>query len=267
MPPARAARCSGISTRRTSDSAPAGTSLQLSGDAEPTNGDERCWPAGFTPRKICASKPPTRPKRARRGAVAPRRRRHLRLGPPLLLRGPQRQLRRARAADSRSRGSAVVAGVGAGVTRVKVGDKVAGQPVACVRPLRLLPRRPRATVPQDALPRQRQPLPARAGHVQRIFRHGRAAVLSRGRRHLAGRARVRRAAGGGAARGQSRRRSDRQVGADHRRRHDRLRDGHGGAARRRAQDHGIRHSRPAARAGEAKWAPMRRCAPIARRKR
>ena len=53
--------------------------------------------------------------------------------------------------------SAVVAAVGAGVTRVKVGDKVAVSPVARVRPLRLLPRGPRAAVREHALPRQRQP--------------------------------------------------------------------------------------------------------------
>ena len=45
------------------------------------------------------------------------------------------------------------------------------------------------------------------------------------RRHLARRARVRGAAGGGAARGEPRRRPAGQVGADHRRRHDRLPDG------------------------------------------
>ena len=40
--------------------------------------------------------------RAGRGAAAPGRGRHLRLRPPLLLRGPQRQLRHPRAADSRA---------------------------------------------------------------------------------------------------------------------------------------------------------------------
>ena len=69
----------------------------------------------------------------------------------------------------------------------------------------------------------------------------------------------------GAARGQPRRRSARQVGADHRRRHDRLRHGAGGAARRRAQDHRHRRSRPPARAGAATSAPTRRCAPTATR--
>ena len=61
--------------------------------------------------------------------------------------------------------SATVAAIGAGVTRVKVGRQGRGQPVARLRPLRLLPRGPRAALPQHALPRQRQPLPARAGHV------------------------------------------------------------------------------------------------------
>ena len=85
-------------------------------------------------------------------------RRHLRLGSALLLRGPQRQLRRARAADPGARGvRAWSPRVGAGVTRVKVGDKVAVSPVARMRPLRLLPRGPRAAVREHALPRQREP--------------------------------------------------------------------------------------------------------------
>ena len=53
-----------------------------------------------------------------------------------------------------------------------------GLAVARLRPLRLLPRRPRAPVHRHALPRQREPLPARAGHVPGILRDGRAAVLS-----------------------------------------------------------------------------------------
>ena len=75
-----------------------------------------------------------------------------------------------------------------------------GVAVACVRPLRILPRGPRAAVLEHALPRQREPVPACAGHVPGVFRDGRAAVLSGRRRHLARRARVRRAAGGGPAR-------------------------------------------------------------------
>ena len=127
-----------------------------------------------------------------------------------------------------------------------------GVAVACVRTLRLLPRGTRAPVHADALPRQREPLPACAGDVPGIFRDGRAPMLSGRRRHLARRARVRRAARRGAARRQSRRRPPRQVGADHRRGDHRLRDRAGGAARGRAQGHGDRRARPAAVAGESR---------------
>ncbi len=124
-----------------------------------------------------------------------------------------------------------------------------GQPVARVRPLRLLPAGPRAAVHEHEVPRQREPLPARAGNVPGILRDGRAAVLSGHRRRLARRARVRRAAGRRAARRQSRRRSPRQVGADHRRRHDRLPHRDGGAPCRRGAGHRQRRPRPAAREG------------------
>ena len=53
----------------------------------------------------------------------------------------------------------------------------------------------------------------------------------------------------GAARRQARRRSRRQVGADHGRRHDRLPHGDRGAPRRREIGDRVRHPRPAARAG------------------
>ena len=61
--------------------------------------------------------------------------------------------------------SAVVAAIGAGVTRVKVGDKVADVAVARLRPLRLLPRGPRAPLPQMRFLGSASLLSARAGHV------------------------------------------------------------------------------------------------------
>ena len=130
--------------------------------------------------------------------------------------------------------SAMVAAVGSGRDAREGGGQGRGEPVACLRPVRLLPRGPRAALPEDALPRQRQPVPARAGHVQRVLRHGRAAVLSRSGRRHAGRTRVRGAARRGAARGQARRRSRRQDGAHHRGGHDRLPDRDRRAPRRRA---------------------------------
>ena len=42
--------------------------------------------------------------------------------------------------------SGVVAAVGAGVTRVEARRQGGGEPVACMRPLRLLPRGPRAAL-------------------------------------------------------------------------------------------------------------------------
>ncbi len=90
--------------------------------------------------------------------------------------------------------SATVAAIGAGRHAGQGRRQRGGEPVARLRPVRLLPRGPRAALPQDALSRQREPLSARAGHVQRVLRDGRAAVLSRGGRRDAGRARVRRAA-------------------------------------------------------------------------
>ena len=75
--------------------------------------------------------------------------------------------------------SAVVAGIGAGVTRVKVGDKVAVSPShACGRCDYCREGREQLCF-ADALPRQREPLPARPGHVPGILRDGRAPVLSR----------------------------------------------------------------------------------------
>ncbi len=159
--------------------------------------------------------------------------------------------------------SAVVAGVGDGVTRVKVGDKVA------VSPSHACGRCEYCREGREHLCSQMRFLgsASRFPHVQGMFqeylRDGRAAVLSGRRRHLARRARVRRAARRRPARRQPRRRPARQVGADHRRRHDRLRHRDGGAARRRAQGHGHRRARPAAGAGEARRRGRRRCAPIA----
>ncbi len=131
-----------------------------------------------------------------------------------------------------------------------------GQPVARLRALRLLPRGTRAPLPQHALSRQREPVSARAGHVLRILRDGRAPVLSGRRRRVARRARVRRAARGRAARGQPRRRPARQVGADHRRRHDRLPHRDRRAARRRD----ARSPCPTCSTGRspprARWAPI-----------
>ena len=152
--------------------------------------------------------------------------RHLRLRPPLLLRGPQRQLRRARAAHSRatrrrpwSPRSARASRASRSATRWPCRRRMRAGAASYCREGR------EQLCIEHALSRQREPVPARAGHVPGIFRHGRAAVLSGRRRHLARRARVRRAAGGRPARRQPRRRPARQVGADHRRRHDRLRHG------------------------------------------
>ena len=180
----------------------------------PNEGANSCWLAEFTPRKICGSKPSTRPKSVPARCCCGS--------------APAASADRTSTITSTARNgsfvvreplipgheaSATVAAVGPGRHARQGGRQGRGEPVACLRPVRLLPRRPRAALPEDALPRQRQPLPARAGHVQRVLRDGRAAVLSRcGRRH-AGRARVRGAARGGAARGQARRRSRRQVGA------------------------------------------------------
>ena len=158
----------------------------------------------------------------RRGAAAARRRRHLRLRPALLLRGPQRQLRRSRAADPRPRGVRRRRGGRPGRHAREERRQGRGLAVACLRPLRRLPRGPRAAVLEHALPRQREPVPARAGNVPGVLRDGRAPVLSGGRRRHARRARVRRAARGRPALGQPRRRPVRQVGARHRRRDDRL---------------------------------------------
>ena len=80
------------------------------------------------------------------------------------------------------------------------------------------------------------------------IRDGRAPVLSRRRRRFAGRARVRRTARGRAPRGPSRRRSARQVGTGHRRRHDRMPQRHRRPARRRRGGHRERRPRsPAVR--------------------
>ena len=62
---------------------------------------------------------------------------------------------------------------------------------------------------------------------------------------------------------QPRRRSPRQVGADHRRRHDRLPDGDGRAPRRRAQDHRHATSSIGRSRRRSRSAPTGRCAPTA----
>ncbi len=100
--------------------------------------------------------------------------------------------------------SATVAAIGPGVTRVKVGDKVA------VSPSHACGRCDYCREGREHLCRNMRFLgsaslfPHVQGMFQRILRDGRAPVLSgRGRRH-AGRARLRRAAGGRAARRQSR---------------------------------------------------------------
>ena len=199
---------------------------------------------------------------ARPGADPPRRRGHLRFRPALLLRRPQRQLRRSRAADSRARSLGRRRQDRRRRHPRQVGRQDRGQPVACVRAMRLLPRGTRAALPQHALPGQRQPLSARAGHVLRVFRDGRAAMLSGGRRRLAGRDRVRRAAGG--------RRCTRSTAArellgksvlDHRRRDDRLPDGDRRAAGRSEARRGVGHARPAARHRASRSAPIGRYAP------
>ncbi len=110
----------------------------------------------------CEGRPAHRTRRRsrsgpRRSPAASGRRRYLRFRPPLLLRRAQRQLRRPRAADPGPRG----------VRRrrrrrrrrhARQGRRQGRrESVACLRPLRLLPRGPRAPVPQHALPRQREP--------------------------------------------------------------------------------------------------------------
>ena len=174
-----------------------------SSDAESRRSRRRtpCLPAASTPRKTCGSNPSTRPTPGP-GEVL------LRLGAGGICGSDLHYYFEGRNGSFVVReplipgheASAVVAAVGAGVTRVKVGRQGRGVAVARLRPLRILPRGPRAAVLEHALPRQRQPVPARAGDVPGILRDGRAPVLSGRRRHLAGRARVRRAAGGGAAR-------------------------------------------------------------------
>ena len=163
--------------------------------------------------------------------------------------------------------SAVVEAIGAGRHAREEGRQGRGVAVARLRSLRGLPRGPRAAVHQHALPRQREPVPARAGHVPGTVRDGRAAVLPGRRRHHAGRARVRRAARRRPARGEPRRRPARQVGARHRRRHDRLRHRDGRAARGRAEDHRHRRARSAARRRRSSSAPTSRCARIATARR
>ena len=248
-------RCSATSTRRTSDSAKAGTSgIDVQRDDLKGAAMLACRIHAKDDLRVEAQDMPA--VGAGRSAAEARCRRHLRLGPALLFRGAQRQLRRARAADSRSRG----------VRRrrrdrrrchARQGRRQGRrQPVACVRPLRLLPGGSRAAMRQHAVPRQRQPVSACPGHVPRIFRHGRAAVLPGRRRRVARRARLRRAACRRTACGQPRRRSARQVGADHRRRHDRLRNRARGAPRRCGEGDGQRHPRSAACAGYASSAPM-----------
>ena len=224
-----------------------------------------CWLAEFTPRKTCGSNRSTRPTPGpgevllRLGAA-----RHLRLRPPLLLRGPQRQLRRARAADPGPRGVRRRRG-GRRRRHPRQGRRQGrGVAVARLRPLRLLPRGPRAPVhARCASSAARACFPHVQGMFQEYFVMGErqcypvAGDISLGELAFAEPLAV------GAARRQPRRRPARQVGADHRRRHDRLRDRDGGAARRRAQDHRDRRPRPAAGAGEAWSAPTSRCAPTA----
>ena len=72
--------------------------------------------------------------------------------------------------------SGVVARLGAGGDARRGRRQGRDQPVASVRPLRLLQRRPPEPVPQHALPRQRQRVPARPGHVPRALRDGRGAA-------------------------------------------------------------------------------------------
>ena len=114
-----------------------------------------------------------------RGAAAPRRGRHLRLGPALLLRGPQRQFRRARAADSRARGVGRRRRRRRRASRAcKSGDKVAVSPShACGRCDYCREGREQLCTNMRFLG-SASLLPARAGHVPGIFRHGRAPVLS-----------------------------------------------------------------------------------------
>ena len=148
--------------------------------------------------------------------------------------------------------SGVVAAVGDGVTRVRVGDKVAVSPShACGRCDYCREGREQLCSNMRFLGSASR-FPACAGHVPGIFRHGRTAVLSGRRRHFAGRARIRRTAGRRLAWREPRRRPARQIGADHRRRHDWLRHGHGGAPGRSPQDHRDRRSRPSARSSQGR---------------
>jgi hypothetical protein len=92
----------------------------------------------------------------------------LRVRPPLLLRGQERQLRDSRAAIPGHEAFGVVAAVGAGVTRVKAGDKIAVSPShACGRCDYCRQGREQLCVNMKF--RQCQPLPARAGMFQEYF--------------------------------------------------------------------------------------------------
>ena len=75
--------------------------------------------------------------------------------------------------------SGVVAAVGPGVTRVKVGDRAAISPSHACGKCEYCRAGPRAPVHEHALPRQREPLPARPGDVPGILRDGRAADATR----------------------------------------------------------------------------------------
>ena len=115
--------------------------------ADAARGARQCSPAASTPRKTCASNPSTSPT-AGPGEVL------LRLGAAGICGSDLHYYFEGRNGSFVVReplipgheASGVVAGVGAGVTRVKAGDKVAVVAVARLRPLRLLPRGPRAPV-------------------------------------------------------------------------------------------------------------------------
>ena len=114
--------------------------------------------------------------------------------------------------------SAVVAGVGAGVTRVQRRRQGGGD-------ARRMPADAAKAAAKDASSSARNMkflgsaslFPHVQGMFQEYFVMGERQCYPVARRHHARRARVRGAARGGAARGQPRRRSARQVGADHRR--------------------------------------------------
>ena len=116
----------------------------------------------------------------------------------------------------------------------EAGRQGRGQPVARLRPLRLLPRRAAEPVPAHVLPRQRERVPACAGHVPRALRDRRGAAHAGARGHLARpsspapsrcRSACTRCTAPGELLGRTR--------ARHRRRHDRLHVRHRGAAGRR----------------------------------